>query len=227
MCDGDAHWHPSPNFGPRRDDLTPSLIVLHYTAMQSVEAAIERLCDPNAEVSAHYIIAADGKVTQLVRERDRAWHAGAGEWRGQGDINSRSIGIELDNAGDHPFSEPLMGALERLLPEIMQRWDIPPEGVIGHSDMAPGRKSDPGPRFDWARLARRGLAAEPAAVSDCDVVEEAFVAAAQAAGYTADVSFDTLLAATRLRAAPWRSGPLCAADFALPAVAGKNPHRPH
>ncbi|WP_068247985.1 N-acetylmuramoyl-L-alanine amidase, partial [Tritonibacter horizontis] len=151
-------WHPSPNFGPRRDGLQPELIVLHYTAMTSAEAAVQRLCDPACEVSAHYVIGASGQLWQLVAEADRAWHAGAGEWAGRDDVNSRSIGIELDNRGTHPFSDPQMQVLEQLLADIMQRWAIPPEGVIGHSDMAPGRKWDPGPRFDWQRLAIGGLA---------------------------------------------------------------------
>lgn len=227
MGDGDARWHPTPNCGPRRDGLTPTLIVLHYTAMHSAAAAIERLCDPAAEVSAHYVIAADGGLTQLVREEDRAWHAGAGEWAGLQDINSRSIGIELDNAGDHPFSEPLMIALERLLSGVMKRWAISPGGVIGHSDMAPGRKSDPGARFDWMRLALQGLAAQPEAQAVSDTSENAFVTAARAAGYTAEVPFEALLAAVRLRCAPWRSGALCAADFAFPASAGENRSAPH
>ncbi|HBR42556.1 MAG TPA: N-acetylmuramoyl-L-alanine amidase, partial [Sulfitobacter pontiacus] len=127
----------SPNHGPRRNGLRPSLIVLHYTAMDSAEAACARLCDPAAEVSAHYLITGKGETVQLVPEDQRAWHAGAGEWRGQDDINSRSIGIELDNRGNHPFSEPQMVTLETLLRGIMERWSIPPEGVIGHSDMAP------------------------------------------------------------------------------------------
>lgn len=151
-------WHPSPNFGTRRDGLLPELIVIHYTAMSSASAALERLCDPEAEVSAHYLIEADGTLWQLVEEAERAWHAGAGNWLGRDDINSRSIGIELDNRGTHPFAEPQMATLEQLLPGIMSRWDIQPEGVIGHSDSAPGRKIDPGPRFDWLRLERQGLA---------------------------------------------------------------------
>ena len=208
--------HPSPNCSLRRDGLTPSLIVIHYTAMQSAEAAIARLCDPQAEVSAHYLIARDGVVTRLVPEDQRAWHAGAGEWCGQDDINSRSIGIELDNGRDHPFSEPLMAALEALLPEIMERWSIPPEGVIGHSDMAPGRKQDPGPRFDWARLARQGLAVAPAMGEvPKEVTPEQFRERARAAGYSADVDDATLLAAVRLRFRPWGQGALCAEDFAV------------
>lgn len=158
MGSADAYWHPSPNFGPRRDGLSPKLIVVHYTAMDSAKAALERLCDPAFEVSAHYLIGGDGTLWQLVDETQRAWHAGAGEWQGQSDINSRSIGIELDNRGTHPFSEPQMVRLEELLSDIQTRWTIPAEGVIGHSHMAPGRKWDPGPHFDWARLARLNLA---------------------------------------------------------------------
>lgn len=149
---------PSPNHGDRRDGARPELIVIHYTGMTSCAEARDRLCDPAAEVSAHWIIAEDGRVEQLVDETRRAWHAGAGSWRGQGDVNSRSIGIELANPGDRPFPEPQMAALEMLLGRIMARWSIGAEGVIGHSDMAPGRKIDPGPRFDWQRLARQGLA---------------------------------------------------------------------
>lgn len=164
--------------------------------MASARAAIDRLCDPNFEVSAHYVIARDGRVTQLVSEGQRAWHAGAGEWAGVDDINSRSIGIELDNAGNHPFSEPQMAALEALLPDTMARWGIPAHGVIGHSDMAPGRKFDPGPHFDWARLARQGLAAtEPAAEIDgADLTKTG-----RAAGYTALCDPDTLRDAIALR----------------------------
>ncbi|KPA21752.1 N-acetylmuramoyl-L-alanine amidase AmiD precursor [Shimia sp. SK013] len=152
---------PSPNFGPRRDGLKPEFIVVHYTAMDTAEAALDRLCDPAPEVSAHYLICDKGRIFQLVAEDMRAWHAGAGSWQGKRDINSRSIGIELDNRGTHPFSEPQMSALEALLPAIMTRWAIAPTGVIGHSDMAPGRKFDPGPRFDWQRLALQGLATWP------------------------------------------------------------------
>lgn len=203
-------WLPSPNFGPRRDGLSPSLIVLHYTAMDSAQAALTRLCDPVHEVSAHYLIGADGTLWQMVHEEDRAWHAGAGEWCGQKDINSRSIGIELDNAGTHPFAEPQMAVLEALMTAIMARWDIAPEGVIGHSDMAPGRKADPGPRFDWQRLERRTLAAQrghaPAPLDD-------FRTLARARGYSAAVDDTTLLAATRLRYRPWASGLLDVADL--------------
>ncbi|MFD2739078.1 N-acetylmuramoyl-L-alanine amidase [Sulfitobacter aestuarii] len=211
------HQYPSPNHGPRRDGLLPSLVVIHYTAMQSVEAARDRLCDPGAEVSAHYLISRQGAVLQLVCEEQRAWHAGQGEWAGQGDVNSRSIGIELDNGGNHPFSEPQMTALEDLLRDVMARWSIAAAGVIGHSDLAPGRKSDPGPHFDWPRLARQGLAghADGPAPKCHEAAPAAFRAAARSIGYTAEVPLDILLASTRLRFAPWRRGPLCAADMRL------------
>lgn len=159
-------WHPSPNCGPRRDNARPDLIVIHYTAMGSAQAALERLCDPEAEVSAHYLIGRCGSVWQMVDEAERAWHAGAGQWGAVCDVNSRSVGIELDNRGDHPFAEPQMRALEALLPGIMSRWGIPPERVIGHSDMAPARKIDPGPRFDWRRLARQGVSVWPGDAGD-------------------------------------------------------------
>lgn len=182
--------------------------------MDSAQAALDRLCDPQAEVSAHYLIGNDGMLWQMVAEGNRAWHAGAGEWHGQGDINSRSIGIELDNRGTHPFSQPQMTRLEKLLADIMTRWDIPPEGVIGHSDMAPGRKFDPGSRFDWERLARLGLAQARGRQGNTEVP---FREAARAVGFTAPVDDETLLAGVRLRFRPWGIGPLCQDDLlALP-----------
>lgn len=152
---------PSPNCGPRRAGARPDMVVLHYTAMPTAQAALDRLCDPATEVSAHYLIAEDGRIWQMVPEEQRAWHAGRGQWGAVTDVNSASIGIELANRGDHPFAEAQMAALETLLAGIMARWDIPPERVIGHSDMAPDRKQDPGRRFDWQRLARRGLSVWP------------------------------------------------------------------
>ena len=154
-------WQASPNFGLRRDGQRPSLIVLHYTAMDSAKAALDRLCDPEFEVSAHYLIAQDGTVAQLVHEVYRAWHAGAGSWQGQGDVNSRSIGIELCNRGDHAFPAAQIDALKALLKQVQARWNIPASGVIGHSDMAPDRKQDPGPLFPWAELVAAGLAVGP------------------------------------------------------------------
>ncbi len=126
--------------------------------MATAERACARLCDPAHEVSAHYLISKAGHIQQLVPEDRRAWHAGAGRWGDVMDVNSHSIGVELDNDGQGAFAEPLMGTLMQLLPQIMQRHDIPPERVIGHSDVAPARKGDPGALFDWARLADAGLA---------------------------------------------------------------------
>jgi len=209
-----ALWHPSPNFGPRRDGLRPELIVIHYTAMATAEAAVDRLCDPAPEgggpVSCHYVIAEDGRLWQLVREADRAWHAGAGSWRGAADVNSRSIGIELANDGASPFPEPQMWALEALLPGIMARHRIGAAGVIAHSDMAPGRKADPGPRFDWRRLALQGLAIwpEPGRADGGDFARD--LAAIGYDGADAEV----LLNAFRLRFRPGARGALCAADRA-------------
>lgn len=137
------------------------MLVLHYTGMRNAEAALERLCDPGAQVSAHYVICPRGTLFQLVPEEARAWHAGAGGWAGLSDINSRSIGIELVNTGAQPFPEPQMQVLEALMRDLMARHAILPRDVIGHSDMAPARKDDPGPRFDWRRLAQRGLALWP------------------------------------------------------------------
>ena len=208
-------WHPSPNFGERRGGLTPTLIVLHFTAMESAQAALDRLCDPDCEVSAHYLIGNDGTVWHMVDEANRAWHAGQGEWRGQDDVNSRSVGVELDNTGLHPFSEPQMTALEALIDGVMARWGIGPGGVIGHSCMAPGRKSDPGPRFDWARLARQNLAERPVPNDGCPPDMAQFRDLAQAAGFTAEASDDMLLQAVRLRFRAGAGGPLDRADMAV------------
>lgn len=191
--------------------------MIHYTAMTTAEAALERLRDPAAEVSAHWLVAEDGRVWRLVDEAMRAWHAGAGAWGDVTDVNSRSIGIELANpgplAGFPPFPEPQMAALERLLAGILARWRIPPAGVIAHSDMAPGRKADPGPKFDWRRLARAGLAVWPAAAPPSPADPAAFRAAATAAGYHAPGGdWEIALAAFRLRFRPWASGPLAAED---------------
>ncbi len=200
---------PSPNCGPRRGGIVaPDMIVIHYTAMQSAVAAIDTLCDPEKEVSAHYLIARDGVVTQMVDETARAWHAGAGCWAGCDDINSRSIGIELDNDGFSPFSAPLMDALEDLLGGILSRWDIPAHHVIAHSDLAPLRKVDPGGRFDWRRLALGGFSIWPDK-SDELPMRESLVAL----GYAVDeFGLEACLSAFRLRFAPMRAGPESEAD---------------
>jgi N-acetylmuramoyl-L-alanine amidase len=205
-------WHPSPNCGPRRDGARPDLIVLHYTAMDSAERARDWLCQDDAQVSAHYVLSPDGTVWQLVDEGERAWHAGAGAWGPVSDVNSRSIGIEISNSGSTPFAAKQMDALEELIGAIMSRHAIPPERVIGHSDMAPGRKIDPGARFDWLRLARQGLSVWPKPEGDGDFFENA-----RRFGYTAHVPPDTLLHSFRLRFRPGATGPLDATDCAMMA----------
>jgi len=216
----------------------PDLVVLHYTAMPTADEALARLCDPLAEVSAHYLIDRDGSLASLVDEGARAWHAGAGTWAGQGDVNSRSIGIELVNSGTEPFANPQVAALERLLAGILDRWAIPPQGVIAHSDMAPDRKTDPGPRFDWRRLALAGLSVwpEPLALDEPKAPPPqpsptrgeggtqtsaagalpGFLADLHAFGYP-DLPLAMLLPAYRLRFRPWATGPLDETDCALAA----------
>ncbi|WP_419825112.1 N-acetylmuramoyl-L-alanine amidase [Sphingomonas sp.] len=151
---------PSPNHGERL--LPVSILVLHYTGMTDAASAIQRLTDPTSEVSAHYLIAEDGQVVRLVAEDRRAWHAGKSWWRGVTDVNSASIGIELVNPGHEigyrPFPEQQMAALIPLMAEITQRHGITRGNIVGHSDIAPARKQDPGELFDWERLARLRLA---------------------------------------------------------------------
>jgi N-acetylmuramoyl-L-alanine amidase len=156
---------PSPNHDPRPPDGVIDMLVLHYTGMTSGEAALARLTAPDAKVSAHYVIEEDGAIWHLVPEDRRAWHAGLSCWAGRRDINAHSIGIELVNPGHEwgyrPFPEPQMAALEALARDIMTRHPIRGEFVLGHSDVAPQRKADPGELFDWPRLARAGIGLWP------------------------------------------------------------------
>jgi N-acetylmuramoyl-L-alanine amidase len=151
---------PSPNFDERA--LPVTMLVLHYTGMRDPASAIARLTDPEAKVSSHYVVAEDGQVLVLVDEDKRAWHAGQSFWRGITDVNSASIGIEIVNPGHEwgyrPFPEAQMGALIPLISDIVDRHGIEPANVVGHSDIAPQRKSDPGELFDWKRLAKLRLA---------------------------------------------------------------------
>jgi N-acetylmuramoyl-L-alanine amidase len=151
---------PSPNFDERK--LPVSMIVLHYTGMVDAASAIQRLTDPASKVSSHYLITEDGAVVRLVAEEKRAWHAGQAHWRGIDDVNSASIGIELVNPGHEygyrPFAEPQMQALLPLMADIVARHGVTRGNIVGHSDVAPSRKDDPGELFDWERLAKLRLA---------------------------------------------------------------------
>jgi N-acetylmuramoyl-L-alanine amidase len=153
---------PSPNFDERK--LPVTMLVLHYTGMEDAASAIAWLRNPEAKVSCHYLVSEDGQVLRLVDEEKRAWHAGRSYWRGVTDVNSASIGIEIVNPGHEfgyrPFPEQQMNALIPLVADIVKRHNIRPPYVVGHSDIAPTRKEDPGELFDWARLAKLGLAME-------------------------------------------------------------------
>ncbi len=167
---------PSPNFNERPDGRAVDILLLHYTGMESGEVAASRLCDPEAKVSAHYIVDEAGTVTRMVPEHLRAWHAGMASWAGESDINGVSIGIEIVNGGHDfgspPYPEAQMQAVETLSLEILSRHPIPAQRVLAHSDVAPARKADPGEWFDWARLARAGVGlwVEPEPIIDGPVL---------------------------------------------------------
>jgi len=156
---------PSPNFDSRPQGTAIDMLVLHYTGMENAADALARLRDPAAKVSAHYVIDEDGTISLLVDESARAWHAGTAAWRDNSNINERSIGIELVNPGHEfgyrPFPEAQMSALIDLALDIIARHPIPPENIVGHADVAPTRKQDPGELFDWARLAKAGIGRWP------------------------------------------------------------------
>ena len=166
---------PSPNFDARPAGVVIDMLVIHYTGMINAAAALDRLRDTAAKVSSHYFIGEDGTVYRLVDEGMRAWHAGVSFWRGATDCNARSIGIELQNPGHEfgyrDFPEAQMHALEGLTLDILSRHPIPPANVVGHSDIAPARKTDPGERFDWRRLAacNIGIWPEPASGQETDL----------------------------------------------------------
>ena len=212
---------PSPNHGERKHpdgtpDRRPDMLILHYTGMPVAGEALQWLCNPVAQVSSHYFVFENGHTLQLVPEGRRAWHAGASHWAGETDINSCSIGIEIANPGDRPFPEAQMAALEALLAGVMARWSIPAEGVIAHSDMAPERKIDPGPRFDWHRLARQGLSVWPGVGPAPAPDAAAFRALLLAFGYP-DLPLAAILPAFRMRFRPGFSGPPDTRDMAIAA----------
>lgn len=176
---------PSPNHGERRGPV--DMLLLHYTDMVRADDAVALLRDPAAQVSAHYVVAEDGRVWRLVDEDRRAWHAGVAWWAGESDINSRSIGIEISNPGHshgyRPFPEPQMLAVMALCRDVLARHRIPPHRVLGHSDVAPGRKIDPGHLFDWRGLARSGIGIFPENLSPSTLHEAEATAALARIGY--------------------------------------------
>ncbi len=166
---------PSPNFNDRPKGIKIKYLILHYTGMATGEAALERLCDDRAKVSAHYLVEEDGRVYSLVPESKRAWHAGVASWEGDRDINGLSIGIELVNPGHdapeykgnyRPFPEAQMMALAELAKDILSRHKIVPWHILGHSDVAPNRKCDPGELFEWKWLASEGVGLWPKVIKD-------------------------------------------------------------
>ena len=207
-------WFPSPNYSQRRNNLTPRFIVIHYTAMATSELALKRLCSPIHEVSSHYLITKKGKVYQLVRDEMRAWHAGAGSWMGQSDINSRSLGIELASLGNHPYSLPQIFSLETTLRHLINKWDIPVHNILGHSDIAVSRKLDPGRKFDWRGLALSSLSIWPDCEISVTVDKSEFITLAESFGYSSpkgmseEESLHHLLDSFRSRFRPWASGEL-------------------
>ncbi len=162
--------YPSPNFNDRPVETVIDTVVLHYTDMETAQASLDILCDPKAEVSSHYLIDIDGTIYQLVLDEKRAWHAGVSHWKGRDNVNNFSIGIELQNPGYHSYfvkygcwdSYPLslMESLVELLKSLTYKYPINPLDIVGHCDIAPDRKIDPGPHFDWQWLATRGFGKE-------------------------------------------------------------------
>lgn len=167
----------SPNHDARAGGRAADMLLLHYTGMPTAQEALDWLCDPASKVSAHYLVHESGEIVRLVDEERRAWHAGVACWAGETDINSCSVGIEIVNPGHEfgyrDFPEPQMLAVEALAFDIVTRHPIPPERVLGHSDVAPARKQDPGERFDWARLAEKGIGhwAEPTLLAESSTLK--------------------------------------------------------
>ncbi|QTD57663.1 N-acetylmuramoyl-L-alanine amidase [Parasphingorhabdus cellanae] len=194
-------WTPSPNFDERK--LPISILVMHYTGMKDAASAINWLANPDAKVSAHYVVTEDGQVVNMVKEEKRAWHAGRGYWRGIEDVNSASIGIEIVNPGHEwgyvSFPEEQMDAVTRLAHDIVKRHDIVPSNVIGHSDLAPARKQDPGELFDWDRLARHGIALKKPSLNRGEPpwTDSGFMLALERFGYDITTEKDAVVAFQR------------------------------
>ncbi len=191
---------PSPNHDSR-DGHAIDMLVLHYTGMKTAQDALDRLCDANAKVSAHYVVDEDGTIYRLVAESERAWHAGVSSWRGNTNINQRSIGIEIVNPGHEfgyrPFPKAQMESVAQLCKGILARHPIPPRNVVAHSDVAPARKDDPGELFDWAWLAGEGVGVFPSFSSPSPLVGEGGERELGVYGYETIIPEKTILAFQR------------------------------
>jgi len=207
----------SPNFEARAGGQAPSMIVLHYTGMQSARAALERLCDPDSKVSAHYLIEENGRIHQLVPEDKRAWHAGKSYWAGESDINSASIGIEIVNPGHEfgyrAFPEKQIRSVIKLCRQIVDKYNISPANILAHSDIAPARKTDPGELFPWETLAAQGVGLWPRpqemdyqAAEDLILNPAALREQFTAFGYDPEPDFDVVLQAFHRHFYPERLG---------------------
>lgn len=190
----------SPNHDARAPGAAIDMLILHYTGMQGGAEALDRLCDPASRVSAHYLVEEDGALYRLVDEERRAWHAGVSYWAGETGINGCSIGIEIVNPGHEfgyrPFPQAQMKAVIELCLDIQSRHVIPPNRVLGHSDVAPDRKQDPGELFDWRRLSVEGLGVWPEKLSEDDNLDETIAQSLLTRiGYNPDTTLPVLLTA--------------------------------
>ena len=206
--------YPSPNHGLRRADTEIEFIILHYTAM-STEKSLDRLCDPVHEVSCHYLIDPSGVCYHIVDDNKRAWHAGKSYWRGYQDLNSRSLGIELVNSGNENYPEAQMKSLIRLLKYLIQSFKLNPKNVLGHSDIAPSRKLDPGEWFNWKKLSANGVGLFPEVTVPIACDKQIFLAQARRAGFNPNTNFEHVLKTFRNRCRPKFTGKFDGYDCAL------------
>jgi N-acetylmuramoyl-L-alanine amidase len=198
---------PSANHDARAPGAVIDMLILHYTGMRSGAEALDRLCDPTSRVSAHYLVEEDGTLYRLVDEESRAWHAGISYWAGETDINGCSIGIEIVNPGHEfgyrPFPEAQMDAVIELCHDIQSRHVIPPKRILGHSDVAPDRKQDPGELFDWRRLADEGVGVWPDIMTEDENPDETIARSLLTGiGYNPDTTPAVLLTAFQRRFRP-------------------------
>ena len=206
--------YPSSNYGLRRADTEIEFIILHYTAM-STEKSLERLCDPVHEVSCHYLIDPSGVCYQLVDNNKRAWHAGKSYWRGYHDLNSRSLGIELVNSGNEDYPEAQMKSLIKLLQHLIESLALNPKNILGHSDIAPARKLDPGKWFNWQKLSVNGVGFFPEISEPIACDKQVFLAEAKRAGFNPNANAEHVLKTFRNRCRPKFTGELDGYDCAL------------